>query len=99
MTRRTKEAQEYEFECGHAILQQGKPKAPDGPLRMDIWFYPKTKHRADLDNMEKGIIDAVSRTMGFDDSVITEKHSYKLRDKNNPRCEMEIRQSEYGKES
>lgn len=83
----------YETLCGMVILAHGKQTVPPGPLSFTAWFYFADRRRRDVDNNQKCLQDVVSRTLGFDDSLIQEVHAYRLYDKSTPRCEIEIREA------
>jgi Holliday junction resolvase RusA-like endonuclease len=89
----------YEEEAGYAVLAQrrGQPKVPAGPLAFVVtyWLASGTGRKRDVDNLQKCLIDVVSRTLGFDDSRIIDLHAYKRvaspGDPKGPRCEVRIR--------
>lgn len=83
----------YETLCGMTILAHGKQTVPSGPLSFTAWFFFGNRRRHDADNQIKAVQDVVSRTLGFDDSLIQEVHAYRRYDKSAPRCEIEIREA------
>lgn len=83
----------YETLCGMTILAHGKQTVPPGPLSFTAWLFWVDRRRRDADNSCKALQDLVSRTLGFDDSRISEVHLFRLYDREKPRCEIEIREA------
>lgn len=82
----------YEEEAGYAILaQKREQQVPPGPLAVIVKCYWPDKRKRDVDNFTKGVIDIISRTLGFDDCRIADLHAYKRVDPEDPRCEVTIR--------
>ena len=60
------------------------------PVRVKMSLLMGTKRRADIDNFNKLVFDALSGIVYEDDSQIIELHIIKGYDKENPRVELEI---------
>lgn len=90
---KSSKARLYEQDAGNIILAQGRPKVPDGPLSVSIVYHLPDAKKRDVDNLQKAVIDVLSRVLGFDDSVIVDLHAYKRIDRGDPRCEVSIRSS------
>jgi Holliday junction resolvase RusA-like endonuclease len=67
---------------------KGKPIA--GEVELSIYFYFKTKHRRDLDNQNKLVLDALNGIVYEDDSQIDALHLYRYFDAKNPRIEITV---------
>lgn len=61
-----------------------------GALCVSLTFYFKTKHKRDLDNQNKLILDALSGVCWIDDAQIEQLILRKCFDLQNPRIEIEI---------
>jgi crossover junction endodeoxyribonuclease RusA len=61
-----------------------------GELGMRITFYNRTRHRKDLDNQQKVVMDALNKVAYEDDWQIAELHSERRYDRTNPRTEVTI---------
>ena len=68
-------------------MQSSKKKTP---LAMTIDFYFPTLWKKDIDGGEKAVIDAVFSYIGLNDNLIVDKHTRKLVDRANPRCEISV---------
>ncbi len=64
----------------------------DGPVRMSLVFYCKTRRRTDLDNLEKLVCDALNGLAYTDDHLIHAKTSrlYRGQIGEEPRTEVRI---------
>jgi hypothetical protein len=54
--------------------EAGYPDFPDGPIKIKIEWYPKTRHRFDEDNAIaslKGALDGIAKAWDVDDSRFT----------------------------
>jgi Holliday junction resolvase RusA-like endonuclease len=60
------------------------------PLAISIDFYYPTMWKHDIDSGEKAVIDAIFTHIGLNDNLITDKHTRKRADRDNPRCEIAI---------
>jgi Holliday junction resolvase RusA-like endonuclease len=60
------------------------------PLAVTIDLYFRTRWKRDIDGPEKAAIDAVFSYVRLNDNLIVEKHTRKLVDRDNPRCEISI---------
>lgn len=75
----------YEREMKYVMLPQRKT-IKNAPIAFyaflyapkSVWFNQNSKaKKRDLDNFLKSLVDAVSRSLGFDDSWIFEIHAHK----------------------
>jgi Holliday junction resolvase RusA-like endonuclease len=62
----------------------------EGPVAIRLRFYRADHRRADADNCEKAIADALNGICWLDDSQIVECHRYMAVDRGRPRVEVEI---------
>ena len=62
----------------------------DLPLGIYLVFFFETPHRRDLDGGLKICLDALARTIGFDDRAVVDLHLSKKIDPLHPRVEVEI---------
>jgi len=80
-------------ECGGLVwpliheVQASKKKIP---LAAAIDFYYPTLWKRDIDGGEKAVIDALFDYIALNDNLIVDKHTRKLVDRANPRCEISI---------
>jgi len=56
----------------------------DGPVSIEMHFWRRNKRRADLDNLEKAVMDSLNGVAWRDDSQVIEKYSRKEVDPNRP---------------
>lgn len=70
----------------HRLLESKKKT----PLAMTIDFYFPTLWKKDIDGGEKAVIDAVFNYIALNDNLIVDKHTRKLVDRANPRCEISV---------
>jgi len=70
---------------------QYKGKPIEGDLEVWIELFFGTKRKADWDNFNKLIMDALTGIVWVDDSQITEAHVSKMYCKENPRIEIIIK--------
>ena len=68
-------------------IQKAKQKTP---LSISIDFYYATLWKRDIDGGEKAVIDALFDCIGLNDNLIVDKHTRKLVDRSNPRCEIAL---------
>lgn len=100
--RRSREYRAYEMDCGSEILTQiskakrdrRNAKVPAGDLSMTARLHWPDRRKRDADNSMKALQDVVSKTLGFDDSRISEVHVYRMCDPENPRCEVVLAAAE-----
>jgi crossover junction endodeoxyribonuclease RusA len=62
----------------------------DSPLGVYLVYFFETPHRRDLDGGLKICLDALARTIGFDDRAVVDLHHSKRIDPLRPRVEVEI---------
>ena len=62
----------------------------DALLGVYLTFYFETPHKRDLDGGLKITLDALARTLGFDDRAVVDLHLTKKIDPRRPRLEVEI---------
>lgn len=64
-----KKAQEFRCRTGDYLKSIGSPSVGDKPIAMQMFMYPKDRVKRDVDNFNKGIMDAL-KVHGFynDDS-------------------------------
>jgi Holliday junction resolvase RusA-like endonuclease len=77
-----KEAYQWEAKA------QWRGKPLDGDVSVSITFFFATKHRRDLDNQNKLVLDALSGIAYGDDSQIAELHLFRSYDRLRPRIEI-----------
>lgn len=88
--RLTEAAKAYKTECGLVARTQATADMPFlGAVRLTMRFY-RPRKAGDLDNMQKGLLDALNGICWHDDRQIVELHAYRHDDKRNPRVEVEI---------
>lgn len=64
----------YQQEVALAVLQQGRPKAPDDlRLRVAIDLHPPDRRRRDVANAEKACVDAIVRCGVIDDDCLIDR--------------------------
>jgi Holliday junction resolvase RusA-like endonuclease len=81
----------YEAEVAWAAKQAMRGRTPfAGPVGMTLKFYRATRARADGDNLEKAIADAMNGLVYLDDDQVVECHRYKRLDRQWPRVEVEV---------
>lgn len=68
-------------------IQASKKKTP---LVATIDFYFPTLWKRDIDGGEKAVIDVLFDYICLNDNLIVEKHTRKLVDRGNPRCEIRV---------
>jgi crossover junction endodeoxyribonuclease RusA len=66
-----------------------KPRRFTGELKVELRFF-RPKKIGDVDNLAKGVLDALKGHCYADDKQIIELHLYRFDDKTNPRAEVEI---------
>ena len=87
-TKRT--TSEWEWLVAREYTLQNGPKFTSGPVGITLRFYRQDDRRADIDNLEKAILDALNGEAYLDDSQIVETHVSKAIDKKLPRVEIEV---------
>lgn len=60
------------------------------PLAVTINIYYRTRWKRDIDGPEKAAIDAVFSYVHLNDNLIVDKHTRKLVDRDNTRCEVSV---------
>lgn len=87
MDKKCKDIKEgYQWEA----RSQYKGDPLEGPLKIEITLYFKTKRIVDWDNFHKLSMDALSGIVWQDDSQILDAVVHKRRDKENPRIEITV---------
>ncbi len=76
---------------------QYKGKPIEGKIGMVVSLYFGTKRRADIDNFNKLLYDALTGIVWLDDSQIHQVLTLKYYDKENPRIEVEVKELEDNK--
>ena len=95
------ELHRFKEEAHYALLQQKdkvdwvaidaiQKRKDKTPFAATIDFYYPTLWKRDIDGGEKAVIDAVFRYVGLNDNLIVDKHTRKLVDRDNPRCEISV---------
>lgn len=80
---------DYEELVAREAVSQGVKRVSD-TLRVEIDFYRSTRHRVDLDNLIKSILDALNFIAYDDDVQIVQLEARKDYDKKHPRAEVRI---------
>ena len=80
---------DYERLVAVEAMTQGVRCVSD-TLRVEADFYRSTKHRVDLDNLIKSILDALNGIAYDDDVQIVQLEARKDYDKKHPRAEVRI---------
>lgn len=70
----------------HRLLESKKKI----PLAATIDFYFPTLWKRDIDGCEKAVIDVLFDYISLNDNLIVDKHTRKLVDRGNPRCEISV---------
>ncbi len=78
----------YQYEA----KKQWKEKPLTGKIDVTLTFYFKTKHRRDLDNQNKLVLDALSGIVYEDDSQIDVLCLFREYDAANPRIEIGLKE-------
>jgi crossover junction endodeoxyribonuclease RusA len=93
---KTDEAKAWELEAAWDFAKTVTPNLParrlKAPLLFEAWFYFPDRRRTDADNRVKIVQDLVARAVGFDDSDIRDVVLHKRIDRDNPRCEVMLRE-------
>lgn len=76
----------------HKMLESKKKT----PLAAAIDFYFPTLWKRDIDGGEKAVIDVIFDYIALNDNMIVDKHTRKLVDRDNPRCEVSLSIVEVG---
>ena len=80
--------------CVKALQSQNR-KQYEGALKVRVKFYraqnPTARQYGDIDNLLKGLFDGMTGIVFADDSQIVTVIAEKYQDKENPRCEVELR--------
>ena len=84
--RRTKEWEEY---VGWSFKEAGG-RMLEGRVAVSMWFYRKTRHVCDLDNLVKCVLDGLNGIAWEDDDCVAHFSAWKDYDSKNPRAEIEI---------
>lgn len=76
-------------------LMAQKNRLPEAPYALDVWVYLKNDRRTDGDNRMKAAQDVLSKTLGFDDSVIVDTcvHTRVIKSLKCERCVMRLARS------
>ena len=83
---------QYKAEAFYALRNQDVRYIPEGDLEVTYWIY--MPRLTDWDNRVKAVQDALKGVAWKDDSQIAVAHVYRLRDRDNPRVEVEIQEVE-----
>ena len=67
-----------------AAAKQARIPKLSGELTVIVEFYRKSRRRADLDNLIKGVMDALNRVAWDDDSQVVKLMATKLAVEENP---------------
>ena len=78
----------FEHLVAAAARAAGVREATDQPLRLEITFYRETRHRCDIDNLGKSILDGLNRIAWRDDNQVVDLILHKRICKENPRTEI-----------
>ena len=85
----------YKEVLGWAFKEKmGRKKPMKGALLMTLDFYRRTRHRVDIDNLEKTVLDAGNGVAWLDDSQIIDLHSRKFLGCADPRTEVRLEEVE-----
>jgi len=57
-------------------------------LKVSLRFYRKTRHKCDLDNLVKAVLDGLQGVLFVDDSQIDDIHARREVDRDSPRVEI-----------
>lgn len=87
MTKRGKEMKEY---YQYATKEQYSGKIEEGDCEVKITLYFKSKHKHDIDNFNKLILDSLQGIVYKDDVQIQDLLTKKRISVENPRVELEI---------
>lgn len=69
----TPKARRYRTDVGVAVLTQGRAATISGPVAVEIVAHPPNRLRRDLDNLLKGVLDALTHAGVYaDDSQIAD---------------------------
>jgi len=75
----------------HEALKQKFTEPFDGPVAMKAVFYRRTRHRCDLDNLEKALKDGITKSgVWHDDSQVKSMNTQVKVDAEFPRTEMVV---------
>jgi len=91
---------DWQEQVVYALLNDRQTDALDekqwleGSIEMTLTFYLPTKRRVDLDNLSKGVLDALNGVLFQDDSQVTKLTLEKRTDKITPRVEICVKESE-----
>lgn len=80
-----KESYQWQAKAQH----RGEPTTAD--VEIDVWLYLPTKRRADIDNFNKILFDALTGIVWVDDSQVMDSHTHKRYDKKDPRIEVSVK--------
>ncbi len=80
---------DYEELVASEAVSQGVKRVSD-MLRVEVDFYRSTRHRVDLDNLIKSILDALNGIAYDDDVQIVQLEARKDYDKQHPRADVRI---------
>lgn len=72
------------------IREQFKGGPTDKDLYVRMWLYMGNRRKADIDNFNKLVFDALEKIVYEDDKQILELHITKHYDKENPRVELTV---------
>lgn len=86
----THEGKRIKFYNAAQAKKQFKGKILEGPIKVELQVYFKTKASSDIDNVCKAVLDSLTGVIWKDDRQIQELHAYKKQDKENPRIELQV---------
>lgn len=83
-----KEAKEYKLKIVSAVkLKYPGFETFTNPVKVNVIFFAPDNKVRDIDNLYKDLLDALTKAKVYkDDSLIIEKHSFKIFDKNIKDC-------------
>lgn len=87
---KSKRGKEFEKEALYEIKRQYKGKLLTGRLKMNLRLFFKGKTKRDIDNYNKGILDALTGIIYADDEQIEELNILKKTDNPENKIEIEI---------
>ena len=62
----------------------------EGPIKVELIVYFRSKATSDIDNVCKATLDSLTGVLWKDDRQIVELHAYKQQDKTYPRIEITV---------
>jgi Holliday junction resolvase RusA-like endonuclease len=82
---------DWQNEVGRSgLMNRDIKQVLSNDFRVILSFYRGTRHKVDLDNLSKAILDALEGVFYVDDRQVVDLYLHKKFDKENPRVEVEI---------